>query len=167
MAGVPLAARPDVLGPVPASGGPVPAATAAGRTPRLPPAGEVHVLKSRMRESCASGSVGALREQSPKATRLIPPQSEAIIEHEDALYLMLESDDQKHVNDFIKPFVMVGSLDVYPASTCVRVVASGGEKSEEDFCGHWFSPEWSLISLGCGLLDSRKFDVVTNGGKQN
>ncbi len=53
-------------------------------------------------------------------------QSEAIVEGEHALYMIVESSDQGRVAEFVKPFAMLGSVDVYPASTCVRVVASGG-----------------------------------------
>lgn len=53
-------------------------------------------------------------------------QSEAIIEGEHTLYMILESSDEDHVTEFMKPFAMVGSVNVYPASTCVRAVASGG-----------------------------------------
>lgn len=53
-------------------------------------------------------------------------QSEAIVEEEHALYMIVESSDEEHVAEFMQPFAMVGSVGVYPASTCVRVVASGG-----------------------------------------
>ncbi len=53
-------------------------------------------------------------------------QSEAIVEGEHALYMIIESSDEERVTEFMKPFAMVGSVGVYPASTCVRVVASGG-----------------------------------------
>jgi DMSO/TMAO reductase YedYZ molybdopterin-dependent catalytic subunit len=53
-------------------------------------------------------------------------QSEAIIEGKHALYMIVESNNQDRVNEFVKPFAMVGSVAVHPASTCVRVVASGG-----------------------------------------
>lgn len=51
---------------------------------------------------------------------------EAVIGAEHALYMIVESSDQRSVHEFMKPFGMVGSVDIYPASTCVRVVASGG-----------------------------------------
>ncbi|MBN3786162.1 sulfite oxidase [Burkholderia sp. Ac-20353] len=53
-------------------------------------------------------------------------QGEAIVENEHTLYLILEADDEDHLRAFMKPLQMVGSLDIYPASTCARVVASGG-----------------------------------------
>jgi DMSO/TMAO reductase YedYZ molybdopterin-dependent catalytic subunit len=51
---------------------------------------------------------------------------EAIVENEHTLYMIVESTDQERVRQFMQPFAMAGSVDVYPASTCVRVVASGG-----------------------------------------
>jgi hypothetical protein len=40
--------------------------------------------------------------------------------------MIVESDDEDHVREFMKPFTMAGSVDIYPASTCAGVVASGG-----------------------------------------
>jgi DMSO/TMAO reductase YedYZ molybdopterin-dependent catalytic subunit len=51
---------------------------------------------------------------------------EAVIQGEHTLYMIVESGDEDHVRSFMQPFAMAGSVDVYPASTCVRVVASGG-----------------------------------------
>lgn len=53
-------------------------------------------------------------------------QGEAVVDGQHALYMIVESDDQAAVANFMKPFAMVGSVDIYLASTCVRVVASGG-----------------------------------------
>jgi len=53
-------------------------------------------------------------------------QGEAIVQGEHALYLIVESADEERVRSFIKPLEMAGSVDVYPASTCARVAASGG-----------------------------------------
>ena len=53
-------------------------------------------------------------------------QSEAIVRGEHTLYMVVESSDEAHVREFMQPFAMAGSLDVYPASTCAGVVASGG-----------------------------------------
>jgi DMSO/TMAO reductase YedYZ molybdopterin-dependent catalytic subunit len=53
-------------------------------------------------------------------------RGEAIVENEHTLYLILEAEDEDHLREFMKPFQTVGSLDIYPASTCARVVASGG-----------------------------------------
>ena len=53
-------------------------------------------------------------------------QGEAIVHGEHTLYLIVEADDEARVREFMTPFQLTGSLDVYPASTCARVVASGG-----------------------------------------
>src|SRR6516165_4870284 len=53
-------------------------------------------------------------------------QSEAIVGGEHTLYMVVESSDEAHVREFIQPFALAGSVDVYPASTCAGVVASGG-----------------------------------------
>lgn len=53
-------------------------------------------------------------------------QSEAIVEGEHALYMVVESNDEARVIEFMRPFSAVGSVAIQPASTCVRVVASGG-----------------------------------------
>ena len=53
-------------------------------------------------------------------------QGEAVVQGEHTLYLIVEADDESRVREFMQPFQMAGSLDIYPASTCARVVASGG-----------------------------------------
>jgi len=53
-------------------------------------------------------------------------QGEAVIQGEHTLYMIVESSDEGRVRAFMRPFAEAGTVDVYPASTCVRVVASGG-----------------------------------------
>ncbi len=53
-------------------------------------------------------------------------RGEAIVENEHRLFMIVESDSAAAVVEFTKPFALVGSVDIVPASTCVRVVASGG-----------------------------------------
>jgi DMSO/TMAO reductase YedYZ molybdopterin-dependent catalytic subunit len=53
-------------------------------------------------------------------------QGEAVIKGEHTLYMIVESDDAERVHAFMQPFASAGTVDVYPASTCARVVASGG-----------------------------------------
>jgi DMSO/TMAO reductase YedYZ molybdopterin-dependent catalytic subunit len=53
-------------------------------------------------------------------------QAEAIVEGEHTLFMIVESPDEDRLRAFLQPFSMAGTVDVYPASTCVRVVASGG-----------------------------------------
>jgi DMSO/TMAO reductase YedYZ molybdopterin-dependent catalytic subunit len=53
-------------------------------------------------------------------------QGEAVVQGEHTLFLIVEASDEARLREFMQPFQMAGSLDVYPASTCARVVASGG-----------------------------------------
>jgi DMSO/TMAO reductase YedYZ molybdopterin-dependent catalytic subunit len=53
-------------------------------------------------------------------------QGEAIVQGEHTLYIIAEADDEQRLREFMRPFLQAGSIDIYPASTCARVVASGG-----------------------------------------
>lgn len=53
-------------------------------------------------------------------------EAEAVVQNEHTLYMIVESTDEARVRAFMEPFAMAGSIEVYPASTCARVVASGG-----------------------------------------
>jgi DMSO/TMAO reductase YedYZ molybdopterin-dependent catalytic subunit len=53
-------------------------------------------------------------------------RGEAVVQGEHTLYMIVESTAEGRVREFMQPFAMTGSVDVYPASTCARVVASGG-----------------------------------------
>jgi len=53
-------------------------------------------------------------------------QGEAVVQGEHTLYIIAEADDEQRLREFMRPFLQAGSIDVYPASTCARVVASGG-----------------------------------------
>lgn len=53
-------------------------------------------------------------------------QGEAVVQGEHTLYMIVEASDDSRVREFMKPFAMAGSVDVYAASTCAGVVASGG-----------------------------------------
>jgi DMSO/TMAO reductase YedYZ molybdopterin-dependent catalytic subunit len=53
-------------------------------------------------------------------------QAEAVVQGEHTLYMIVEASDEGRVRSFVRPFAMAGSVEVYPASTCVRVVSSGG-----------------------------------------
>ena len=53
-------------------------------------------------------------------------QGEAVVKGEHTFYLIVEANDESILRAFMQPFQMAGSLDIYPASTCARVVASGG-----------------------------------------
>src|ERR1700686_4715935 len=51
---------------------------------------------------------------------------EAVVKGEHTLYFIAEASDEDRLRECMQPFQMFGSLDIYPASTCARVVASGG-----------------------------------------
>src|SRR5207244_10610598 len=51
---------------------------------------------------------------------------EAVVQGEHTLYMIVEAASDDRVRAFMRPFAEAGTVDVYPASTCVRVVASGG-----------------------------------------
>lgn len=51
---------------------------------------------------------------------------EAVVQGQHTFYLIAEAADEVGLRAFMQPFEMAGSVDIYPASTCARVVASGG-----------------------------------------
>lgn len=53
-------------------------------------------------------------------------QGEAVVQAEHTLYLIVEAADEVRLRAFMEPFQTAGSVELYPASTCARVVASGG-----------------------------------------
>src|SRR5262245_25896502 len=53
-------------------------------------------------------------------------QSEAVVQGEHTLFVIAEADDERAIRAFMAPFAEAGTVDVFPASTCARVVASGG-----------------------------------------
>ncbi len=53
-------------------------------------------------------------------------QGEAVVRGEHTMYLIVEAADEARLHAFMQPFEMAGSVDIYPASTCVRVIAGGG-----------------------------------------
>src|SRR5689334_12992351 len=53
-------------------------------------------------------------------------KGEAVVRGEHTLYLIVESADVRCVQTLLEPFAAAGSLEIHPASTCARVVASGG-----------------------------------------
>src|SRR5215469_13777702 len=57
-------------------------------------------------------------------------RGEAIVRGEHTLYLIVEADNEARVLEFMQPFAMAGTVDVYPAGTCAGVVAGGGWRRE-------------------------------------
>src|SRR6185503_15217450 len=45
---------------------------------------------------------------------------------EHTMYMIVESADEARVREFMRPFAMAGTVDVYPAATCAGVVSNGG-----------------------------------------
>jgi DMSO/TMAO reductase YedYZ molybdopterin-dependent catalytic subunit len=53
-------------------------------------------------------------------------QGEAVLRGEHTLYMIVESNDEAGVREFMRPFALAGEVDVYPAATCAGVVSNGG-----------------------------------------
>ena len=53
-------------------------------------------------------------------------QGEAVVRGEHTMYMIVESNDEALVREFMQPFAMAGTVDVYPAATCAGVVSNGG-----------------------------------------
>jgi DMSO/TMAO reductase YedYZ molybdopterin-dependent catalytic subunit len=53
-------------------------------------------------------------------------KGEAVVEGEHTMYLIAEATSEAALRRFMTPFVTAGSVDVYAASSCTRVVARGG-----------------------------------------
>src|SRR5260370_15996781 len=53
-------------------------------------------------------------------------RGEAVLQGEHTLYLIVESSDEQRVREFLRPLAQAGTVEIHPASTCARVVASGG-----------------------------------------
>jgi len=50
-------------------------------------------------------------------------QGEAVVRGEHTLYLIVEAQDESGLREFMRPFQLAGSLDIYPASTCAGLGA--------------------------------------------
>jgi DMSO/TMAO reductase YedYZ molybdopterin-dependent catalytic subunit len=53
-------------------------------------------------------------------------RGEAVVQGQHAMYMIVEADGEERVRRFLEPFTRAGTVELYPASTCVRVVAAGG-----------------------------------------
>ena len=51
---------------------------------------------------------------------------EAVVKGEHTLYLIAEAADESQLRRFLAPFEDAGTVDIFPASTCAGVAASGG-----------------------------------------
>lgn len=52
--------------------------------------------------------------------------SEAVLDGQHTLYLIAEAGDQARLEQFLQPFAMAGSVEVWPASNCAAIVERGG-----------------------------------------
>ena len=50
---------------------------------------------------------------------------EAVVQGEHTLYLIVEAGEERQLREFMLPFAMAGSLDIYPASTWSPAGAAG------------------------------------------
>jgi DMSO/TMAO reductase YedYZ molybdopterin-dependent catalytic subunit len=57
-------------------------------------------------------------------------KGEAVVPGEHTLYMIVESDDEGLVHEFMQPFGAIGRVEVFPALTWAGVVASGGCATE-------------------------------------
>ena len=51
--------------------------------------------------------------------------SEAVIDGQHTLYLIVDAADESKVKDFMTPFSQMGSVETWPASACEKVVERG------------------------------------------
>lgn len=52
--------------------------------------------------------------------------SEAVLDGQHTLFLIAEAEDQTRLEQFLAPFAMAGSVEVWPASHCAAIVERGG-----------------------------------------
>jgi hypothetical protein len=53
-------------------------------------------------------------------------QSDAVLDNQHTMVLILEADNLQSIDQFMQPFKMAGSVEVWPASTCEVVVDRAG-----------------------------------------
>lgn len=53
-------------------------------------------------------------------------QAEAVVRGEHTMYMIVEARDEALIRQYMTPFAIAGTLDVYAASTCAGVVSRGG-----------------------------------------
>jgi hypothetical protein len=51
---------------------------------------------------------------------------EAVLDGQHTLYLIAEAEDRGRLEQFLAPFAMAGSVEVWPASHCAAIVERGG-----------------------------------------
>lgn len=64
---------------------------------------------------------------SPNARKFgVNIHSDVVLDNQHTLVLILEADGKTQVDNFMQPFKMAGSVEVWPASTCEVVVDRAG-----------------------------------------
>lgn len=53
-------------------------------------------------------------------------QGDAVLDGQHTFVLILEADDKARIEQFMQPFSMAGSVEIWPASTCESVVERTG-----------------------------------------
>ena len=51
---------------------------------------------------------------------------EAVVDGQHTLFLIAEAEDQTRLEQFLQPFAMAGSIEIWPASHCAAIVERGG-----------------------------------------
>jgi hypothetical protein len=51
---------------------------------------------------------------------------DAVLDSRHELVLIVEAEDPEYINNFMQPFAMAGSVEVFPASSCEAVVERQG-----------------------------------------
>jgi hypothetical protein len=53
-------------------------------------------------------------------------QGDVVLDNQHTLVLILEAEQKEHVTNFMQPFEMAGSVEIWPASSCEVVVDRAG-----------------------------------------
>jgi hypothetical protein len=79
-------------------------------------------------ETCPAGHP----QMGPMLVQHVAPQNaskfgvtmraDAVVDGQHTFYLIVEAEDEKNVKDFMAPFYQAGSVEIWPSSSCERVV---------------------------------------------
>jgi len=53
-------------------------------------------------------------------------QGDAVLDGQHTFVLIMEAEDKTYIEQFMQPFAMAGSVEIFPASTCETVVERQG-----------------------------------------
>lgn len=53
-------------------------------------------------------------------------QGDAVLDNQHTFVLIVDAEDSSHIENFMQPFKMAGSVEIWPASTCEVVVDRAG-----------------------------------------